>query len=161
MQKTIFLLLSLAVIIACNNNASTENPSEDSLLSEEELMPEERLAWITVYDSLKNSYVLQQQRQVNADKLTPEALISDINATWENVKLEFRKISHDTLYVAIPQSDYLTQQMGSAGSSEYFATTTYNLTELKGIRFVHYDFKEGDHAQPGTYSRDSFKEFRK
>ena len=160
MQKTILLLLSLSVLIACNNNASTDKPADDTLLAEEELIPEERLAWITVYDSVKNNYVLKQQRQVNAETLAPEAVISDINATWEHVKLEFKKISNDTLYVAIPQSDYLTQQMGSAGSSEYFATSTYNLTELKGIRFVNYDFKQGDHAQPGTYSRNNFKEFQ-
>jgi hypothetical protein len=160
MHKLLLILITMTVFVACNNNASTDNPADDSLSAEEQLIPEERLAWVTVYDSVKNNYVLKQQRQVNAEQLTPESVISDINATWENVKLEFKKISNDTLYVTIPQSDYLTQQMGSSGSSEYFATATFNLTELKGIRFVNYYFQEGDHAQPGTYSRESFKEFQ-
>lgn len=160
MQKTILLILSLSIIVACNNNASTDKPEGDSLTAEELMAPEERISWVTVYDSIKNSYILKQQRQTDAAVLTPESVISDINATTENVKLEFRKTSNDTLYVAIPASDYLTQQMGSAGSSEYFATATFNLTELKGIRFVNYDFKAGDHAQPGTYGRNSFKDFQ-
>ena len=160
MQKPILFLLSILLFVACNNNASNENLADDSLANEAELLPEERLPWITVYDSVKNNFVLEQRRQVKAETLTPEGVIHDINAMWEKVKLEFRNISNDTLYVAIPHSDYLTHQMGSAGSLEYFATTTFNLTELKGIRFVNYDFKQGDHAQPGTYSRDNFKEFR-
>ena len=160
MQKSILLFIGLALFISCNNNASKDSPEEDTLAAEEELLPEERLAWITVYDSVKNDFVLKQQRQVNPDNLTPQALIADINASWENIKLEFRKVSNDTLYVAIPQSDYLTQQMGSSGSSEYMASTTFNLTELKGIRFVNYDFEEGDHLSPGTFNRENFKDFQ-
>lgn len=160
MQKLLLLLITMTVFVACNNNASTENSTDDSLLTDAELLPEERLSWITVYDSVKNSFVLEQQRKVDANNLKVENVISDINATWENVKLEFKKISNDTLYVAIPQSDYLTQQMGSSGSSEYIASATFNLTELKGIRFVNYDFQEGDHLSPGTFKRESFKEFQ-
>jgi len=37
------------------------------------------------------------------------------------------------------------------------ATATYTLTEAKGINYVDFDFEEGDHAVPGTYSRESFK----
>lgn len=159
MRKSIILLLSVAFIISCNNSASNESPSEDSI-AEADLLPEERLAWITEYDSLKNEFVLKQQRIVNAETLTAQGVIADINATWDSIKIVYRRVSNDTLYVAIPESDFLTQQMGSSGSSEYMASATYNLTELKGIRFVNYDFKEGDHLSPGTFSRDNFKEFR-
>jgi hypothetical protein len=160
MRKSIILLISLATFISCNNSASKDTPEEDSLAMEEELLPEERIAWVTEYDSIKNEYVLKQQRKLNPETLTPQAMIADINAAWNEIKLEFRKISNDTLYVAIPKSDYLTQQMGSSGSSEYMATTTFNLTELKGIRYVNYDFIEGDHLSPGTFSRDNFKDFQ-
>ncbi|HEX7844409.1 MAG TPA: hypothetical protein VF476_01340 [Chitinophagaceae bacterium] len=160
MQKTILLLLTFSIFIACNNKASTEATAEDTLVDETELLPEERLSWMTVYDTTRNMVVLLKQREVDSNNLTPQSVISDINATWENIKLEFRKVSNDTLYVAIPHSDYLTQQMGSSGSSEYLASATFNLTEIKGVRFVNYDFHEGDHLSPGTFSRDSFKEFR-
>ena len=78
-------------------------------------------------------------------------------ANWEGIKLEFGKISHDTLYVAIPESAVLTQQMGSSGAYSYIASTTFTLTELKDIKFVTYDFEEGDHLSPGTMKRSDFK----
>ncbi len=160
MQKSILLLISLAILISCNNNASNNNSAEDSLVIEAELLPDERLSWITEYDSLKNEFVLKQQRKVDGANLNAQGVIADINAVWEGIKLEFRRISNDTLYVAIPQSDYLTQQMGSSGSSEYMASATFNLTEISGIRYVNYDFREGDHLSPGTFSRANFKDFQ-
>jgi hypothetical protein len=39
-------------------------------------------------------------------------------------------------------------------------STTYNLTELKGIKFVSYNMQAGDHVSPGTYSRKSFENYR-
>jgi len=33
---------------------------------------------------------------------------------------------------------------------------TFTLTELEGVEFVDFDFKVGDHAVPGTYSRQQF-----
>ncbi len=79
---------------------------------------------------------------------------------WENVKLVLVKTSNDTLYVSIPDSEFLGQQMGSAGAQAYMASTTYNLTELKNIKYVNYDMEAGDHVSPGIYSRKSFENYR-
>lgn len=95
---------------------------------------------------------------MKADTLTAEKLIREINASWDGIKLEFRKISHDTIYVAIPESIVLTQQMGSSGAFSYMASTTYILTELKHIKFVDFDFLEGDHVAPGTMKRGDFED---
>ncbi len=46
--------------------------------------------------------------------------------------------------------------MGTAGAQSYIATITYSLTELAEINYVNFDFKEGDHALPGTYKRTGF-----
>ena len=80
-----------------------------------------------------------------------------MNNNWPHVQLEIVKTSGDTLFIKIPQSTYLTQQMGSSGSITYLAEAVYNLTEIPGIHYVNFDFEEGDHAQPGTFNRDSFK----
>jgi hypothetical protein len=40
------------------------------------------------------------------------------------------------------------------------ASTTYSLTELKGIKYVNYTMQAGDHVSPGTYSRKSFENYR-
>ncbi len=160
MQKITFLLLATLVFAACNNSSSDTEVLEDSIAEEASLPPEEKQLWITVYDSAKNEFVLHQQRQPDPASLTADGLIADINAAWPEVQLVLRKISNDTLYVSIPESDHLTQQMGSSGSADYMATVTYSLTELKGIRFVNYDFKGGDHLGPGVYSRESFKGYK-
>jgi hypothetical protein len=48
--------------------------------------------------------------------------------------------------------------MGSTGPTMFLSSAVYNLTEIPGIRYVNFDFEEGDHASPGTFSRESFKD---
>ena len=154
-------------LLSCNNpdadneaaGADTSFIEQDSALvsSEENPMQFKNLVWVGVFDSAKRDIELKQQRLVNPDTLSAAKLISEINAAWDGIKLEFRKISNDTLYVAIPESAVLTQQMGSTGAYSYIASTTFTLTELKQIKFVTYDFEEGDHLSPGTMKRSDFK----
>jgi hypothetical protein len=94
---------------------------------------------------------------IGPDTLSPEKIVQYLNDNWPHVQLVIVRISGDTLYVKIPQSTYLTQQMGSSGPATYIAEAVYNLTEIPGIHYVNFDFEEGDHAQPGTFNRDSFK----
>lgn len=116
--------------------------------------------WISDYDTVKHQFFLKKQRTVDTDSLTAENLVSNINAAWGNVKLVFKKVSNDTLYVSIPDSDFLTERMGSSGAEAYIASTTYNLTELRGIKFVNYDLAEGEHLSPGVYSREDFEHYQ-
>ena len=134
----------------------------DTIITTEEIVLEgpDRLPWISDYDTVKNEFYLKQQRYPNPDSLTAVNLIEDLNAAWGNIKLVLVKTSSDTLYVAIPDSKYLGSQMGSAGAQAYMASTTYNLTELKGITYVNYDMPSGDHIAAGTYSRKDFENYR-
>lgn len=84
-------------------------------------------------------------------------MITLTNNLYPEVELQFKKISGDTLYVKIPESNYLTQQMGTTGAEMYMANATFNLTELPGIKYVNFDFNEGDHAAPATLSRGNFE----
>lgn len=63
------------------------------------------------------------------------------------------KIEKDTAYVRINDEKKLTQGMGTTGATGYIEAVTYTLTSLKNIHYVDFDFKEGDHAIPGRYSR--------
>ena len=149
-------------LLSCNNEspADKENVEDTIMTGDASLFAPDRLPWVSDFDTLKNEFYLKQQRTVNPDSLTAENLINNLNAAWENVKLVLVKTSNDTLYVSIPDSDFLGQQMGSAGAQAYMASTTYNLTELKSIRYVNYDMPAGDHVSPGTYSRKSFENYR-
>ena len=163
-KKILFPLILF--LFSCNNadtdeaaSADTSFIEQDSTLvsNEENPMQFKNLVWVGIFDSAKQNIELKQQRLVNPDTLSAAKLINEINAAWDGIKLEFRKISHDTLYVAIPESAVLTQQMGSSGAYSYIASTTFTLTELKQIKFVTYDFEEGDHLSPGTMKRADFK----
>jgi hypothetical protein len=83
-------------------------------------------------------------------------VITALNKAYPLVQLQYVKTSHDTLFVKIPDSEVLTQQMGTTGAKGYGISCTYTLTELPGIRYVHFDFEEGDHARPGTSDRNSW-----
>ena len=92
--------------------------------------------------------------------MTPKKVIDEINSVWSEIILQFKKVSNDTIYVTIPDSYYLTERIGTSGASNYMAATTYSLTELKGIKYVHYDFEEGEHLSPGTMTREDYKNYR-
>lgn len=87
-------------------------------------------------------------------------IISTLNEDYPDVQLELKNISHDTMYVSIPNSSRLTQEMGNTGAYNYLATAVYNLTELKNVKFVNFNFTPGDHAEPGVFNRDDFKRLR-
>ncbi|MCO6497289.1 MAG: hypothetical protein J5I50_06465 [Chitinophagaceae bacterium] len=92
--------------------------------------------------------------------LSATELADALNESYPDIQLSFVKISKDTIYLAIPESQFLTQQTGSTGAFNYMATVVYNFTELKNIKYVNFNFQEGDHAVPGTYSREDFKRLR-
>ena len=91
---------------------------------------------------------------------TSAQIISTLNEDYPDVQLELKNISHDTMYVAIPNSKRLTQEMGNTGAYNYFATAVYNLTELKNVKFINFNFTPGDHAEPGVFTRNDFKRLR-
>jgi len=101
-------------------------------------------------------------RPISSDSLNPKSIIGFLNvtnlgnATSGKIYLDFNKISHDTIYVKIKESTFLTENIGTTGAMLYLAGVVYNLTELKKVKYVNLDFEEGDHASPGVYSRDAF-----
>jgi hypothetical protein len=94
------------------------------------------------------------------DTLSSASLVQLLNKSYPDVQMDLLKISHDTMYVSIPDSKKLTQQMGSTGAQNYMAAATYTLTEHKNVKYVNFNMKEGDHAGPGVFSRDDFKTMR-
>lgn len=161
-MRNILFYTILLFLIACNNEgAETEIPTDTVIVAgETPQLALDRLLWVSDYDTLRNQFYLKQQHKIKPDSLSVDTLISDLNAAWDNINLILVKTSNDTLYVAIPDSKFLGQQMGSAGAQAYMASTTYSLTELKGIRYVNYDMPPGDHVAAGTYSRKDFQNYR-
>jgi hypothetical protein len=165
-MRKFFILSGLIGMLSCNDstpdrvvetNDTTYIAMDSGAYTIEEPTTFKNLIWVPVYDSSRGDYSLKQQRKVSADTLSAEKLIKEINASWDGIKMELKKISHDTVFVSIPKSDVLTKQMGSSGAESYLYSSTYILTELPKMKFVNYDFMEGDHLAPGTYKRTDFK----
>ena len=138
-------------LIACNNKSDQQKAQEDTT------------AVATNYSwsaELNDSSGRLQMKKIptGPDSLTIASVIDYLNRSNPNIKLVLSKTSNDTVYINIPEPTYLTQQMGSTGPTMYLASVIYNLTEVQGFRYVTLDFEEGDHAGPGTYNRDSFKD---
>lgn len=164
-----FLFISLFVF-GCNSNENNNeevihetirdtlsaNPSADSALT---VINRPSLWTVEMQDNSK-AEKLKKPADTKIKTLSVAQLISALNNNFSEVQLHYSKISHDTIYVTIPDSEKLTQQLGSTGAYNYIATAVYNLTELKDVKYVNFDFKEGDHAVPGVFSRGNFKELR-
>jgi hypothetical protein len=169
--RYLIFCFAIFLIASCGNNIDEKIISQDTTISNANVITKQqasnefptafdRLIWTTDFDTLKHDFFLIKNREVNADTLTPKKVIDEINSVWSEIILQFKKVSNDTIYVTIPDSYYLTERIGTSGAANYMASTTYSLTELKGIKYVNYDFEEGEHLSPGTMTRDDYKNYR-
>ena len=141
------------VVIQDSVNDNAPSPTADSLL----YVKNRSLLWNIDEDS---SLKLEKPKVAGIDTMSAQNIIKLLNNNYDSIYLDYVKTSHDTIYIHIPHSEMLTERIGSTGAEMYLASTTYSLTELKGIKYVNYDFEEGDHASPGVYTRNSFRNFR-
>ena len=121
-------------------------------------IPEEsRAIWTYSFDEQLRDFKPVKRRNINQDSLNLDFRIKLINRNWmDQVEIKYDDRSGDTLFIDIPNSIMLTQQMGTQGALEFMVSTTFTLTELKGINNISYQFDEGDHAVPGVYNRHSW-----
>ena len=166
----IFSIIVITSMFSCNSpdkekNETTEVVTKDTVydyadsLDRDSVMhiKNETLLW-HVDDA--NSLKLHKPVVAGIDTMSAQGIIQLINNNNDSIHLDFVKISHDTVYVHIPNSEMLTERIGSTGAEMFMAGTTFSLTELKGIHFVNFDFIEGEHAAPGVYDRDNFKNYQ-
>lgn len=168
----LFLLPSVFIVFGCdsnNENTPEDKPIDSSLVDTASVfIPEDSARTIVNLPSL---WEIEFQEDGGKEKLkaptdsvlttlTADQLIQALNTNYPEVQLQFKAISQDTMYVSIPNSEYLANQMGSTGAYNYMATAVFNLTELKNIQYIRFDFKGGSHADPGVFSRGDFDRLR-
>lgn len=164
-MKNIILLAVMMAIISCNGNKEKETnigtPIEDvpdNSTSNKPMSTSEEsklYVWKADYDYTKVQNTSIQPTQINAD-----SLIKGLNGLYENVLLQKEKISGDTIYTYITNSEYLTNQMGSSGAEVYIADAVLNLSELPGVKYVSIKMKEGSHAQSGVWTKQNFEKYK-
>ena len=138
-------------MVSCGNNKA-DQPATDNDTATAAI----NYVWQATLNDTSGKLEMKKVEAAGLDSLSAASIVAFINTSDSSVHLDLIKTSNDTVYIKIPDATFLTQRMGSTGSSMYLAGVVYNLTELPGIRYINFDFEEGDHAQPGTLSRDSF-----
>ena len=156
--KSTFLLILAA--ISCNSNKEEETGTvlADSATVEETpvVINTDLYIW-----ELDPSSMTRKKNPVAAEGSIPvDSLITGLNRKFPEIRMEKVKQSGDTLVARIPDASFLTQQFGSTGAEYYVAEAVLNLTTVPGINFVKLEFKPGDHAEPGVFSKKSFEKYK-
>ena len=171
MKNKILLFAIILFSISCNTNeteSTEETVNQEVIDSSGETGTNEPVLnvttkpslWTVEFEDKTNSDKLKKPEDIKISSLPAADLISTLNEIYPDVQLKYDKISNDTIFVQIPESEKLTQQLGSTGAYNYMAATVFNLTELDHIKYVKFDFQGGDHASPGVFTREDFKLLR-
>ncbi len=173
MKNKIFFFAIILLSVGCNSSTN-ETESTDKAVSQELVDSSEEAGnqepvlsvinkaslWTVEYEDNSKSDKLKKPEDIKIGSLSSADLINTLNENYPGVQLKFDKISKDTIFVKVPDSEKLTQQLGSTGAYNYMAATVFNLTELDHIKYVKFDFQGGDHASPGVFTREDFKLLR-
>lgn len=151
MKFFLLLFFSSLIIISCGSNKA------DEPIVEEDSLTAINYTWQASLNDSTGKLEMKKAEAADLDSLSTASIVDYINRSDSSIHLDIIKISNDTVYLKIPDAHYLTQQMGSTGPTLYLANVVYNLTEIPGFHYISFDFEEGDHASPGTMSRESFK----
>lgn len=164
-------LLFFLILLACNTKKDNNEPvvitppelppqpydSSAAAVAANNIIPIEKyFTWEVDYEAKTK----RRNPELTRDSLSADSIISWLNSTHPNVQLHKTGMKKDTIILEIPDSEYLTQRMGSTGPEEYRSKVVINLTSVPGINFVQLNFEEGDHASPGVWSRKEFSDIK-
>jgi len=109
-----------------------------------------------------STHLMEIIKNPDADmfNLEPVDMVDAINFKYPQIKLEWIKQEGNKAFIKIADASYLTSSSGTEGANAYMAEVTFSLTEFQEINEVNFNFTEGDHARPGTYTREDFKNLK-
>jgi hypothetical protein len=162
MRKSILFLSTVIFIFSCKSKQKKKSEViTDSTVHQVGIIPDSSAIndshyfWSTRVDQ-KNGLVIERSLPLDEASVSLMGMIDTMNIIYPEITVKFVKSSGDTAFLKIPKSIYLTTHIGSTGAEGYMAELVYNVTEVKGINYVQVNFKPGNHAEPGTYSRTDF-----
>ena len=173
-MRCFYAAMVICLITSCNQNKDAKNQAAtntiaviptntdtSSIIANNEIFDGEAeaqnyLIWKT---DLDNKFIKKNPEFKNSNFFI-DSIIKGLNLKYKEIPLEKIKLSHDTLYTQIKNSEYLGEQIGSTGAGYYLAEAIINLTSIKGVKYVNMDFAEGSHAAPGLFTRKDFEDFK-
>ena len=155
--KLLYKLLPFVLIafISCSAPDKPANTTDSTDISEPETImeqPDTVLFWTANIEKKEKISVYKDTVTITE----PQSIINGINSIYPSIRLEFVKLSGDTVYTHIDSSFTFANDMGSFGASEYISTVVLNLTMLPGVNYVNLDFPVGSHASPGIFAKSSY-----
>lgn len=157
MIRYLLTLCLVALVVACNNEASNERKAAaDAEPPQQWFVTDTVIVWDC-------SAEMKEKKKIFAPKdsvTVPQAFVNGVNKTYSEIKMVFNRISTDTVYINIPDATWLTDRAGNSGAEQYLSFAALNLLETKGVHYVHFDFTAGVHARPATWSRKDFNDWK-
>lgn len=156
MIRYITSILFLALVFSCNNDAAKNKDNETATAPQQWFETDTLLVWDCTAEDHSRKKIFAPRDSV----AVPQAFINGINKTYAEVKLSFDHMSNDTLFVKIPNAEWLTNRAGNAGAEQYLTFAALNLLETKGINHVDFIFESGAHARAATWTDIEFKDWK-
>jgi len=161
--KNIIPYLFVLLLSSCVNDRKEKNVNENEVENKDpNISKAERpvtitnIPWAAVLDTNTQVFTMKKNESTNTKDLDSANVLNALNKDYPQNLIVWERRSGDTAYVSIPNSTSLTQQSGTLGAKVFLAESTYSITEIPGIKVVNFNFKPGDHASPGTYTRNDF-----
>lgn len=158
-----FAAIGLLLVAACQNERKSAPPADVVETEPIEAEPIEMvvglpaLPYFVYFDELEERMEIERDASFDQAALQVDSLTQLFRMHYPEVPLAVSRQEGNTLHLEISDPTFLTQQMGSSGAKTYLVEVTYAFTEIPGIDQVNVVFEEGDHAVPGLYNRNSFK----
>lgn len=163
-KQCVFLGMTGLILVASCQNERKGTPEVDSVAVSQPEAPVETivglpaLPYFVYFDEQAERMEIQRDATFDRAALQVDSLTMLFRKHYPEVPLTVSGQEGSILHLEISDPTYLTQQMGSSGAKTYLVEVTYAFTEIPGIEEVNIVFEEGDHAVPGHYNRNSFKD---
>jgi hypothetical protein len=169
MEKKLVIALMLALsfigivigVLAYLHEHGFSHPDYDYIWHVEVNAPDNTVALVRggKIDAIRNDEK-KLVAALNGTNKDPETLrVNAGRAPNTRPKVKLLTVKNQIASVEVINAEYLTQRMGSSGAQAYLASVTFTLTENPQIKEVKFIFEGGDHAMPGTYTRQDFKNY--
>ncbi len=154
----LFILFMVGACRTDSNKVADENAATKSAALQD-LGKTLVVPWSVEFNDSTQMMEIKKNPDADMTNLEPADIIDAINLKYPQIKLEWVKKEGRKAFVMIKDARYLTSESGTEGANAYLAEVTFSLTELSDINEVNFNFQEGDHARPGDYTREDFKNF--
>lgn len=153
MKISHLIIVAIVLITACKCNNDQQQPTaEDSIL----VIPDTLL----VYDVNTDTRTWKKFTEVPDSAFTAIRIVNGLNQKYPEVQLQLIKQSNDTLYVIVPNNEFLGERMGNAGAVSWFSDAVLNLTGVPGVTYVNIQMEKRSHALPGVFTKENVKGYQ-